>query len=1831
MTTQNYNTDPTEKLYNVVKSKGYYTKSYEDFKNQYNNPDAIGNLYGVITQKQLYTKSKEDFVNQYFPTLKKKESGGVSPTPSVSEAPLPSKKEQADDISQYALQVSPEQMQQFERDKKRFETTERVVSEDDILGNAIAPFKKEAEQRFNEFERTRDAARTESTGQKYLSKREQQKVDRDGQKLSKVDGEALVKLENIKDQAAKELLPDGEVAKQVLQKYSEKYGVPVDQLPVDNETIQAAKRKSDEYDADLNDILATNSIADAAIIAERRANKNFDDQVTELEKGFPYNRSYKDIIPEALYARVVDKFLSKGNVSVIAEKDPDLKAQYDRFKDGGILLEFPTYGATVVANELSRVREEEGKNNWFGNLPRQAYMDNLAQRLYKDDPVKLKIYNEVIREDLPKYIDTPGFLDRGVGAVKHTFKGMKKSVSELAGQDNTLSLYDDLQDANTQVSSEPQGFLHKLSGTSGDFGGLIYAMGVGGSALRGIGISAKAANPIMVGMTFYGDEISQARQLYPDDPTKQKIRAALSTAAFMAMNPLLQGTKALQRKFFDKLMPEVDDVIAKVESGAITREAARDNLLGKFKDAADFAKDAAGKNLKGTSEMVGLTMFKQGVDKVLGLDEQTYKEEHPDSEIIDVAKMTAMGLGLPSIAGASGNKKFAKESLFEISRNPKRYHSVAELTSMVDPEFGKTKEERHQNIEFLAETKNILDEVGLPDNLQKSYLLHAMNEKILTQKAESIKEPTLKKQITDQIKRSQEAKEKILKGENIDALPQEINADNLKENEKFLKEMFDGDETGSFLKAADRELLGGKSFDKGKVPEFLEYVAMQANNVMRGKDGELVTDAKFDSRKAAEERWEKPIIDAANEMFPEYKKLGDSQGEFKEPMTETPPMQKPEGATEQSTAPSIIMPGEIKQPETTTIKPKENEPDKKPKISVILPESKKEPTEIIEIGGGEPPISEPPKGGGVFSERPATELSHRGLQDVANEFSLPDVKSRDKKTDVQLRQDARETVDSWAEKGEYAKNVEGLVKKSESGEILTDKERVILEGHLANVSNELRDMDVTSPEYNVKLAEVKRLKDAGEITRSEAGAALRIPVGGSRPKSVVDAMIEEMDVTKSDILTDKQKETVQREFKEEQSAQEKWDAKRAKLEQDRTERKAQKAVDEIAKKKDSSANKDYAGRRAKLREQLKEAKEEHEKWLKDQGIQKQGFGSLTGKEAKIILEIAKEYVEEGAVKLADAVKKTLDEIKDILPDVTERDVRDVLAGKYAEKKKTRSELAIAMQDLKTEQNLIDKLEQLEKGEVPKSEKRQRKRNKTITDLRNRLKALKSKYAEENSDAAKLDAYKSKMKIQIEEISKQIKKGDFAEKEKPDPLKLDEEAIRLKDRLIKIKNEKKLRQLRQFYENQSDYEKAMRLAIEIANIPRALMATLDFSALLRQAVIPTVSRPRTALRYSGGRFEGSVAEMFRGAASQKYYDRWFADLAETKRFEDMKKSELAITDSTDPRLQAREEVWMSGLADKIPIVGKTLIKGSERAYSMGLNKIRVDLYNRFADAMEQRGLSVENSPEAYKQMAKYINNATGRGDLGSFLNKSAPVLNALFFSPRLIASRVNMATYLFQPRFYRTVPKEVRMAYIKDMAKFVGLGLTVLALAKLMGADVEDDPRSSDFGKIKSGNTRWDIWGGFQQYARVISQIASGQRKSTNTGEIQGLDGEGRFGTDRGDVMKTFLRGKLAPVPSMAGDIMAGRNIVGEKLTTDWKADEEKEIGLGNYLGQHFLPLNVTGLTEALQDQGVKAWFTVGVPSTFGIGVQTYEPRTPSGSAKSKPTKPKKPKKQTKSD
>lgn len=373
-----------------------------------------------------------------------------------------------------------------------------------------------------------------------------------------------------------------------------------------------------------------------------------------------------------------------------------------------------------------------------------------------------------------------------------------------------------------------------------------------------------------------------------------------------------------------------------------------------------------------------------------------------------------------------------------------------------------------------------------------------------------------------------------------------------------------------------------------------------------------------------------------------------------------------------------------------------------------------------------------------------------------------------------------------------------------------------------------------------------------------------------------------------------------------------------------------------------------------------------------------------------------------------------------------------------------------------------------------------------------------------------------------------------------------------------------------------------------NIPRSVMASFDLSAPFRQG-IALIGRKE---------FWKAFASMYKAWGSEKAFQAIQDEIAARPTYSLMKQAGLSLTDA-DRFLSEREEAFMSDWAEKVPVlgsgkIGKTELKytpsirASNRAYIGFLNKVRADTFDSIVHLSKEAGVNFGDNPKALKDIARFVNAATGRGDLGK-LNQAAPLLSAMLFSPRLMASRIQM----LNPAFYVGLSPVVRKEAIKSLLTFGTLATTILGLAAAGGASVETDSRSADFGKIRTGNTRRDILGGFQPYLVLASRLIQGETKNSNTGEVKDLT-EGKFGQpNRADVVERFFRGKESPVASFVHDWLAGKDITGKKFK------------LSDEVINHFIPLVTQDIQDAVKD-GERKGLLVDIPlAVHGMGLQTY--------------------------
>lgn len=655
-------------------------------------------------------------------------------------------------------------------------------------------------------------------------------------------------------------------------------------------------------------------------------------------------------------------------------------------------------------------------------------------------------------------------------------------------------------------------------------------------------------------------------------------------------------------------------------------------------------------------------------------------------------------------------------------------------------------------------------------------------------------------------------------------------------------------------------------------------------------------------------------------------------------------------------------------------------------------------------------------------------------------------------------------------------------------------------------------------------------------------------------------------------------------------------------------------------------------------------------------LQKTAGGTLTQKN---VFDLARHHVNEGIVELnavMDAVKKDLAESH---PEITTRELRDLFSGygevrypsKEADLVKLRElrrlgQLASAIEDAQRKiapkksggqrddptQAIRDKMKELQAAmreagiETTSPEQQLKSVNQArATALRNQIEDLERRIATgqktpkgkpvadsaevtelkqqrdtlkqeadrlhpEDTEAARVETAKKAIQRSTERLQERIAAGDYAPTPRREPA-TSKELEQLRFENAKVKQEFARKAFEAKLAAQSLPRKAFRISAEVANTARAVMTSVDLSAMFRQGGFIAFAHPIRALK--------SVGPMLRAFASEKGSFRVDEEIAARPNAKLYKASKLYLAEQSNHLPSKMEEAYMSRWAGKIPVVA-----GSARAYTTFLNKLRADSFDAMASTLSASG---KPTLEEARAIANFINVATGRGTLGK-AEAAGQALATTFFSPRYVASRFQLiAGQPFYGGNART-RKLVAQEYGRYLLGIGTLYALVAAAPEDWGMTVEADPRSSDFGKIKIGNTRVDVLSGLGQTTTFLSREITGETKTLKGKEVRlredyrplnlfrELDRTKKdpFGTDGAEVAARFLRTKLAPVPGAAVNIAAGRNVIGEPTS------------VGGELGAMAVPLSVRDIYETMREQGATRGTALMLLSLLGMGVQTYE-------------------------
>ncbi len=409
-----------------------------------------------------------------------------------------------------------------------------------------------------------------------------------------------------------------------------------------------------------------------------------------------------------------------------------------------------------------------------------------------------------------------------------------------------------------------------------------------------------------------------------------------------------------------------------------------------------------------------------------------------------------------------------------------------------------------------------------------------------------------------------------------------------------------------------------------------------------------------------------------------------------------------------------------------------------------------------------------------------------------------------------------------------------------------------------------------------------------------------------------------------------------------------------------------------------------------------------------------------------------------------------------------------------------------------------------------------------------------------------------------------------------------------------------------------------IVTEVFSIPKATMASGEWSGIYRQGFVMISRRPWLLPKI----IIASAKSTFSPKQQQKIYDKMISDpdYTDAVRF----KVPLTGINKELGGLQSGEEQFTQKFINKVPLwvpgLGQSagIIRASNRAYETALDVGRFDSFKSIKKSLEKKGYNpkarqyeadekgnyildkqgdkkLTKDYKEFRDNVKVISYFSGRGDLGRFESIAGP-LNTAIFSIRLNKARVD--TFL-QP-FNMKLSKTARVEAWKGLITSFAHGMTLLGLiagwqkyVRKKDVEVEDDPRSADFGKVRVGKHRWDVWGGHQQLVRTFVQFITGEYKSTTTGFIGKYDSGEFGGGSRLSPLGRFVESKQAPGLSFIMDMIEGE---------DWQG---RPFNLKRAVTERMIPMFWQDLGDALKEMGPGELIDIGIPGFLGMGVQTY--------------------------
>ncbi len=365
----------------------------------------------------------------------------------------------------------------------------------------------------------------------------------------------------------------------------------------------------------------------------------------------------------------------------------------------------------------------------------------------------------------------------------------------------------------------------------------------------------------------------------------------------------------------------------------------------------------------------------------------------------------------------------------------------------------------------------------------------------------------------------------------------------------------------------------------------------------------------------------------------------------------------------------------------------------------------------------------------------------------------------------------------------------------------------------------------------------------------------------------------------------------------------------------------------------------------------------------------------------------------------------------------------------------------------------------------------------------------------------------------------------------------------------------------------------------AGVSKNLKTAWDNSALLRQGLKVFFAESAVWRKNAPKTF----VDMYNTIGGQAVLDEINASMISHPLYKDMVRDGLAIG-------VVEEETPQAELLGKIPFFG-TLIGAANNAFTGFAYRTRADLYALYTENANKQGFTDTEG----MGIGLLANSMGSRGALGP-AERLADIINVTFFSLRNAKANFDVLTAFLLSG--KKTSSFVKRQAAKELLK-IGMGIYAsLAIAAALGGDVEWDRRSTDFGTVKLGNTRYDFTGGMGSLVVLFQRLWSGQSKSATTGEVVSTRGTNLFTRNGLDLLIGYFTNKLAPLPSTMINV----------LLTGTTFDKDEAVTVGNTIRDLTAPITAESAIETWEDPDSGPLLLTLIAEFLGISTNTFRPK-----------------------